>query len=345
MLPGQGHVHAQAISEALENAREGVGLMAGCEPFEVVFTSGGTESNNLAILGLMAKSEPGHILVSELEHDSVLSAAMSLATRGWEIEMVEPEESGLIDPDRVASMLRNNTRLVCVQAANPILGTIQNIREIADVVHNRGVPIHCDATQVFGKTEIDVSQLRADTVSISGHKFYAPKGSGALYVRRGLQVAPVAYGEPREMGLRPGAENVPGWIGLGAAARLASKCAADAAANFRQLNERFISGLRSSLSPEPIVLCEDSQRLPNTVAIELPGVARQIQKTARQLVFATAQSDTPPDEMTRALRAVGRSDSQIARTVCFSFGWTTSRDQIDRAIEMITEAWDTHLSR
>ncbi|NND99891.1 MAG: aminotransferase class V-fold PLP-dependent enzyme, partial [Pirellulaceae bacterium] len=267
-------------------------------------------------------------------------AARQLANRGWEIETIESNSQGIIEPEAVARLLREETKLVCVQAANPVVGTIQPIREIADLIHNRGVPIHCDATQVFGKMPIDVSQLRADTVSVSGHKFYGPKGSGAVYVRRGLQITPIAYGEPREMGLRPGSENVPGCVGLGAAARLASKCAAEAQANLMQLRERFISGLRCVLDPDPIILCEDAPTLPNTVAIEMPGDAKRIQRSARHLAVATAQSDSPPDEITKTLRAIGRSDAQIGRTIRFSFGWTTSREQIDRAVDLIAEALD-----
>ncbi len=235
MLPGQEHPHAQAVAEALEHAREGLALLAGCESFEIVFTSGGTEANNLAILGTLSRKDPGHLLVTSLEHDSVLGAVASLATKGWEIETVSCGNDGIVDPDYFGSRIQPQTQLACVQLANPILGTIQPVREIADICHNRGVSLHCDATQAFGKVPVDVSQLRADTVAISGHKFYGPKGSGAIYVRRGLHLSPISYGEPREMGLRPGAENIPACIGLGAAATLAAKCSADAAKTLSEL--------------------------------------------------------------------------------------------------------------
>ncbi len=340
MLPGQEHPHAQVISEALEQAREGVSLLAGCDPFELVFTSGGTEANNLAILGNLAKKEVGHLLVSELEHDSVLRAIQSLSGDAWQIETVPCDPSGVMDPDRFASRLRDDTRLTCLQLANPVLGTLQPVREVADICHNRGVPLHCDATQAFGKIPVDVAQLRADTVAISGHKFYGPKGSGAIYVRRGLHLSPITFGEPREMGLRPGPENVPGCVGLGAAASLAGRCSADAVGNLSELRDRFVDGLHQVFSPQLRVLCEDSPRLPNTITIEMPGEAKRIQRAARQLVVATAQSDDPPDEITRALRAIGRTDAEIKRTIRISLGWTTSRDQIDRAVDMLAEAWD-----
>jgi cysteine desulfurase len=344
MLPGQEHPHAQAVGEALEHSREGLATLVGCEPFEIVFTGGGTEANNLAILGMLAQREPGHVLVTVLEHDSVLGAASSLASTGWQIETICCDQDGIIDPEHVASRIGNHTRLVCVQLANPILGTIQAVREIADTCHNRGVPLHCDATQAFGKIPVDATQLRADTMSISGHKFYGPKGSGAVYVRRGLHLAPISYGEPREMGLRPGAENIPGCIGLGAAATLAARCASEASVNLLSLRGRLIKGLSDTISPQPIFLCEDSTGLPNTVAIEMPGNAKQIQRSARQLVVATAQSGSPADEMTRALRAVGRTGAQIGRTLRISLGWTTSREQVDRAVELLADASDEFVS-
>ncbi len=345
LLPGQVHSQAQAVSEALEGAREGVASLVGCEPFEIVFTGGGTEANNLAVHGLLLNRESGrqpsqgtgHVLVSDLEHDSVLSAAAGLGA-SWEVETITCPPSGVIDPDQVRELLRPETRLVCVQLASPVLGTIQPIREIADACHNLGVPLHCDATQAFGKMPVDVMRLRADTLAVSGHKFYGPKGSGAVYIRRGLQLSPIAFGEPREMGLRPGAENVPAWIGLGAAASLSAKCAEEASTTLLSLRERFSKGVIDSLKGEPSVLCSDSPRLSNTVALELPCNARQVQRAARQLVFTAPLSDAPPDEMTRALRVIGRTESQIARTICVSLGWTSSQEQVDRAVELLADA-------
>lgn len=340
MLPGQEHAHAQAISEALEQARDGIAMMAGCDPFEVVFTGGGTEANNLAVFGILKRKTPGHILISPLEHDSVLGGVNCLSADGWVVETLPIGDNGVVDPESVAKMIRHDTRLVCLVAASAVLGTIQPVREVADICHHRGVTLHCDATQMFGKLPTDVTSLRADTVSISGHKFYGPKGSGALYVRRGLQLTPIAFGETREMGLRPGPENIPICAGIGAAAMLAAKCCVDASANMTELSERFMDGLRELMDPAPILLCESAARLPNTLAIQMPGDAKRLQRAARQLVVATAQSDSPPDEMTRSLRSLGCSSLQIGRTLRVSLGWTTSREQVDRAVELLAEAWD-----
>lgn len=339
MLPQQQHAHGQLVSEALEHAREGIASLLGCEPFEVVFTGGGTEANNLAVRGILAGKTGGHIIVSSLEHDSVIGAVASLGS-GWLVETIDCAADGLVDPQQVEALMRNDTQLICLQAANPVLGTLQPVREVADIAHTRGVPLHCDASQVFGKIPADVGYLRADTVSLSGHKFYGPKGSGALFIRRGLEIAPITYGEPREMGLRPGAENIPAWVGLGAAASLAARCAGDVSDNLAELRDRFAQGI-DSVVDELTILCEDAPKLPNTLTFRLGCDAKSIQRSARQLAIATAQSDNPPDEMTRILRAIGCSESAIGQTLRVSVGWTTSRDQIDRAVELIAEAWDS----
>ena len=344
MLPDQDHTHGQAVGEAMEGAREGLAMLAGCEPFEIVFTGGGTEANNLAILGLLADKDPGHLLVTDLEHQSVLEPARILAQRGWEVESIPCQCDGTIDPQRVAESLRQDTRLVCVQLANPVLGTLQPLAEISQICDKQGVPVHCDATAAFGKMPVDVMALGVSTASVSGHKFYGPKGSGAIFVRRGLHLSPILFGEPREMGLRPGAENVPACIGLGAAASLAARCAAEVSDSLSDLRDHFINGLVSTLDGQPVLLCEDSPRLPNTLAIEMPAEARRIQKAARQLVLSTGQSSSPPDEITRAVKAIGMSDFQVGRTLRLSLGWTTSHEQVDRAIELLAEATDVATS-
>ncbi|MGV3486030.1 MAG: cysteine desulfurase family protein [Planctomycetaceae bacterium] len=338
LLPGQEHPQARAVAESLEYARESIAAMVGCEAFEIVFTGGGTESNNLAILGVAHPDRPGHIVASSLEHESVCNTIARLQRLGWKVDTVPPDVDGTIDPQRIKEALRDDTQLVCLQAANPVLGTLQPVREVADLCHSRGVPVHCDATQAFGKQSVDVGKLRADTVAISGHKFYGPKGTGALYVRRGYPLSPILFGESREMGLRPGAENVPGWIGLGAAASLANRCCDEAGTAMTKLRDHLADALRSVIDPAPIILCEASPRLSNTLTIELPAEARQVQKTARELIFATAMSASPADEMTRCLRAIGRTEYQIGRVVRISIGWTTSREQIDRSVELFAEA-------
>ena len=341
MLPGQNHAGCQAVAEALEQARDGVAELVGCEAFEIVFTGGGTEANNLAVLGVAGRHRSGHVIVSALEHESVWNAVRSLKCRGWRVDIARPGPDGVIEAEEIERQLRDDTRLVCLQAANPILGTIQPVREVADICHARNIPVHSDAVQLFGKTPTDVASLRADTVAVSAHKFYGPKGAGALFVRRGFSLAPVMFGEIREMGLRPGSENVPCWIGVGAASRLASRCAGEAAERMSELRDRFVHRLCDQISPQPTLLCEASRRLPNTATIELSGDAARVARTARHLVLATARSAAPADEMTRCLQAVGLGPQRIGRCFRASLGWTTSQEQIDRAADLLAEAWDT----
>lgn len=357
MLPSQSHVHASAVSEAIESARENVSMLLGCDPFEVVFTSGGTEANNLGVLGAAmichagsdlrdgapafpysADAPPPHALISEVEDESVVAAANHLRLLGWRVDRVPCDHQGVVSVEAFAARFEPTTRLACLQLANPVVGSIQPIRQLTDRCHSRGIRVHCDATAAVGRIPIDVHQLRVDTLSLTAHKFYGPKGCGALYVRRGLEMHPISFGESREMGLRAGSENVPGIVGLGAAASLTARCVDEAQATLRELCERLIDGLRTTLEGRITVLAENVDRLPNTVAIELGTEAKRIQRAARQMVVAAAQSENPPDGITRVLRAIGRTDPQIGRTLRFSVGWTTSREQIDRAIDLVAEA-------
>lgn len=338
LLPGQHHSSGLAVAESLEQARQGLAALVGCDAFELVFTGSGTEANNLAVLGTAAVHSPGHMVVSAIEHEAVWNAARSLARQGWQIDVAACDPQGVVSPEAVDRLLRPNTRLVCLQAANPILGTLQPVREVADLCHVRGIPVHCDAAQLLGKLPVDAAQMRVDTLAVSGHKFYGPKGTGALFVRRGLALSPITFGETREMGLRPGAENVPGWVGLGAAAQLAARCVSEAADTLAELRDRFVNQLQALVDPPPQILCTTAPRLPNTALIEMTGNATRVQRAAARLVFLTARSSTPADEMTRCLRAIGRTESEIGRTLRISVGWTTSRDQVDRAAELLAEA-------
>ncbi|MEM9366877.1 MAG: cysteine desulfurase family protein [Planctomycetota bacterium] len=351
LLPTQMHTEASAVGEAIERARESTAMLLGCEPFEVVFTSGGTEANNLAILGMfgargagrenhhdLERGESPHALVSALEHEAVLSPVRQLEAAGWDMEVVKCDARGRVDVDEFADHIRPSTRLACLQLANSVVGTVQNVRQLSDRCHNWGIHVHCDATVAAGRVPINANQLRVDTLAITGHKFYAPKGVGALFVRRGLTLQPILHGESREMGLRSGADNVPGIVGLGQAATLATRCVDEAATTLSGLRQRLVDGLDEMLGGQLVVLGDTEDCLPNTVCLELPGDASRIQRAARQLVVATAESSSPPDEITRTLRAIGRTEPQIGRTMRISIGWTTTHDQIDRAISLLAEA-------
>lgn len=340
LLPDQDHPAATAVNESLDLAREQVAGMVNCDPYELVFTSGGTESNNLAILGASATSRAGHILISPIESDSVLAAAQSLRHQGWDVETLRCDEDGSVDPVEVAKRIRESTRMVCVQLANPFLGTIQPIAEIGQICRRRQILFHCDAIDAIGKIPVDVTSLGVDSLSISGHKFFGPKGIGALYVRRGTSLRPIMHGEPREMGMRPGSENVPGCIGIGAAAAMAARCAVEAESGLKDMRDELVNGLISAVVPPPIELAIDAPRLPNTVALQMDGDIDQINSAAGQVVLSIPRSSQPPDAMTRTLTAIGRTPKQIGRTLHLSIGWTTTRDEVQRAIELLADACD-----
>jgi cysteine desulfurase len=361
LLPTQGHPNCQIVADSLERAREGVAELIGCDAFEVVFTSGGTEANNIAILGLASRVAVGHLLVSAIEHDSVWNSAHALAHEGWDIEVVPVGSDGVVNPVELEGRLRSTTRLVCLQGVNGVLGRVQPVREVADLCHSRGIPIHCDATQMAGKLPIQVHALRADSLAISGHRFYGPKGSGALYVRRGYGLAPLQYGEPRELGLRPGTENIAGWIGLGAAAKLAARCVDEAAAKLACLRDRFLVRCKETienapwelaLSPSSLTAQSSTIRsfeeratlgfdnLPNTLILEWPREIGSLAKAAKGVIVGMPRASNPADEITRCLAAVGLPPERINRCMRLSFGWTTSEEQIDRGVEILAEAWD-----
>ncbi len=338
LLPGQFHAGGRAVEEVIQQAREAVAALVGCDSFELVFTDGATEANNLAILGADGTSGRKHLLVSPLEHDSVLHAALHAGRLGAEVELLPCDREGVVQAEVVAQKLRPDTLMVCLQAANPMLGTIQPIRDVADICHRNGTLLHCDATQVFGKQPFDVTQLHADTVALSAHKFYGPKGAGALYVRRGLHLNATRFGESQEMGIRAGAVNVPAIVGLGVAADLSARCVLDAAVKLQSLTALFTATLQGHFQQPLRIACEPSRRLPNTLAVILPSNARKVQRIASQLVVATARPNDGTDPFSRMLTAIGASADEQAAAMRFSFGWTTNEEQVTDAAEILIEA-------
>lgn len=350
LLPSQEHPRAEAVAEAVEAAREQVAALMGAEPFEVVLTGGGTEANNLGILGHRSvdpAAAAGHAVRSAIENDSVQAVFDELRRRGWDVETVGVDADGRVDPVEFADAIRPETRIASVQLANPTLGTIQDIQSMAAACRQRDVPFHCDATAAAGRWPIDVGRLGVDTLSVSSHKFFGPKGAGALFVRRGLELRPTLFGSNREMGVRPGSENVPAVIGMGAAASLATACATDANGQMASMRDRLTQSLTSAAKPGSGVetrrrggriLGTHHQRLPNTACVELPVDAFRVMKAAGGLVAARGQSSSPPDEITRTLRAVGCESRVIDRCLRISVGWTTTSDEILRAAEVFSDA-------
>src|SRR5947209_5248748 len=219
------HQAGQTARAAVDTARESLSRLLRCRPAEIVFTSGGTESDNLALFGVLEAfargSEPPHLITSSIEHEAVLQAARALADRGVEVTYLPVTDKGVVEPQALRAALRPNTRLVSVMLANNETGVIQPIRELAEIAHSAGALFHSDAVQAAGKLPLDVAALGCDLLSLSGHKVYAAQGTGVLFVRRNVRLNPILFGGRHERGRRAGTENVAGIAGLGRAAELA----------------------------------------------------------------------------------------------------------------------------
>ena len=245
------HIHdqGQAAQKAVDAARGKVAALINAAPGEIVFTSGATESNNLAVKGAAGAhaGKAGHIVVSEIEHFSVLNALIPLRNAGWEVTLLKVDGDGRVDPDDVRKAIRADTILVSVMHANAEIGTIEPVAEIGRIARERGVPFHTDAAASAGHVPLDVRDIGADLVTISAHNLYGPKGSGALFVRDGTRLAPVLDGGFQEMGYRAGTENVPGIVGMGAAAEIAGREMGEWAARLRPLERKLRDGIAASV--------------------------------------------------------------------------------------------------
>ena len=270
--PSSLHAFGGSAREGLEEARGYVAALIGASPEEIVFTSGGTESDDLAVFGLARSAGPSkrHGVVSCVEHAAVREAARRLQTEGFEVSWVGVDAEGLVDPDEFAASLRPDTALAAVVWANNEVGTVEPVPELAEICAAKDIPFHADAVQAVGRVPIDVTQTPVSTLALSGHKIYGPQGIGALYVREGVYLEPVLYGGGQEKGLRSGTQNVAGIVGLGTAATLASEEMDDRVAYERAMRDRIMAGIEAL--PDVFVNGHRGRRLSNNVHLTVSGV-------------------------------------------------------------------------
>jgi cysteine desulfurase len=334
------HHHGQQTRAAVERARESVAALLNCRAAELVFTSGGTEGDNLAVTGLM---EPGdHLVTSTIEHHAVLNASKQLQERGFEVSYVPVDGRGLVDPDDVRRALRPSTRLISIMMANNETGVLQPVEEIGRVAAEADVYFHTDAVQAAGKVPIDVKKIGCDLLTVSGHKMHAPQGTGALFVRRGTLVRPLFYGGNHERGRRAGTENVPGIIGLGLAAEIARKSLESGeVARLSGLRDRIQKTLLETLDAVG-VNGEGAPRVPTTTNIYfecIEGEALVIALDLKGLAVSTgAACSSGAVEPSHVLTAMGLRSERARASLRFSLGKQNTADDVDFALGLLPEA-------
>jgi cysteine desulfurase len=340
------HAFGKRAAAAVSHAREQVADMIGAHPDEIVFTGCATESNNLAILGAAAAAMTRHIVISAVEHPAVMAPAMWLREQGWRVTIVPVDVTGRIELEHLEAALESDTAIVSVMHANNEVGTVQPIARIAQLARARGVVMHTDAAQSAGKLLLDVDDLGVDLLTLAGHKFYAPKGVGALYVRRGTTIRSILHGADQEHGLRPGTESVALIVALGAAAALVTTmvrptAAAQVNAQMLTMRDRLHARLRAAI-PGLLLNGHPDERLPNTLHVSFPRVSgRTLLANAADIVAASVGSacHSEHDTVSGVLAAMGLDAARAAGAVRLSVGRMTTAEEIDRAADGLVAAW------
>ena len=333
------HHHGQETRAAVEDARESVAALLGCRASEIVFTSGGTEADNLAIAGLVNAGD--HVITTGIEHHAVLLACRHLEEVGCEVTVLPVDGRSLVDPADVRRALRPNTKLISVMMANNETGALQPVEEIGTIAAEAGVYFHTDAVQACGKVPIDVNRIGCHALTISGHKINAPQGIGALYVKKGTRIQPLFYGGRHERSRRAGTENVPGIVGLGKAAKLAKE-------SFDRGDEKKMAAMRDRLQhgilaqvEEAGINGEGAPRVPNTTNIHfdhIDGEALVIALDLKGLAVSTgAACSSGAIEPSHVLVAMGLRPDQARASIRFSLGKQTVAEDIDLALALVPE--------
>ena len=342
--PSSQYPIGRAVFEVIEESRFHLASLIRCERNEIVFTSGGTESCNLALIGTATQVAPrgsGHLVVSAIEHPAVMQAAKFLESQGYGLTVVAPSRDGIIDPETVVEAIQENTFLVSVTLAHHETGIIQPIAEIAERCRLAGVLVHTDASQALGKIPVHVARLHVDLISMSGHKMYAPKGIGALFVRHGTPIAPILHGEGNECGLRSGTENVTGIVAFGKTAVIADKYmqqSIERMTGFRDMLERTLI----DMVPGVMINGKEVDRLPNTSSVTFPHVfADEMQQRLPEVCFSTSAAALGRyDTTSPMLSALGLTPAQVQGTIRLSMGRFNTEEQILRAAEKLAFAWE-----
>jgi cysteine desulfurase len=341
--PSSLHALGATAREAVEEARTSVARLVSAEPKEILFTAGGTEADNLAVLGLAAaNASRKHVVISAVEHPAVRESAGHLEAAGYEVTRVGVDSDGLISSAEFAGALRSDTALAAVMWANNEVGSVQPVEEIAGVCHEAGVPLHVDAVQAAGRLALDVLRIPVSTLALSAHKLYGPQGVGALYVREGVELEPLLFGGGQEKGVRSGTENVAGIAGFGTAARIASEELEDRMRHEAALRDALISSLTGI--PGVHLNGHREKRLSNNAHVTVEGIeAESLVLFLDALGYAVGSgsacaSSTAGHKASPVLLAMGRADEEAISAARITVGKDTTQAEIDGFLEAFTTA-------
>lgn len=328
--------------KAVEKARKQVAAAIGAEPREILFTSGGSESDNLALKGtaFALKDRGTHIITTAIEHPAVLNTCRWLEKQGFEVTYVQPDSRGWISPEKVMSVVRNNTVLISVMAANNEIGTIEPVAEIGRSAHEKGILFHTDAVQAVGSIPVSVNEWNADLLSLSAHKFYGPKGIGALYIRRGTRIDNLIHGGEQERGLRAGTENVPCIAGLGKAIEEAVNHMDENARKAASLRDRLADGILRNI-PGVSINGPEENRLPNNCSLRFERIDGEALLLRLDLAGIAASSSSActsgSQEISHVLRAVGLTEEEARSSLRLTTGPDNTEAEIDTAVQTISD--------
>jgi cysteine desulfurase len=344
--PSSTHIYGRNAHQAIDRARQQVAQLIGAHADEIIFTGCATEANNLAIRGAARalRNKGRHLITSAVEHPAVEHPFQRLSDDGWEVTVIPVDNYGQIDPANLSNALRKDTILVSIMHANNEVGTIQPVEEIAAITRQRDILLHTDAAQSAGKIPVSVDDLGVDLLTLAGHKFYATKGVGVLYVRRGTPLQPVLVGAGHEAGLRPGTENVPAIVGLGEAARIAREHNTRGQ-QMRALRDRLHTLLTEAI-PGLLLNGHPEQRLPNTLNLSFPGAdGRELLAHAADHVAASVGSACHEDDeaVSGVLGAMGIEADRARGAVRLSLGAPTTDVEIERVAKALIAAWQAGL--
>ncbi|MFC4768570.1 cysteine desulfurase NifS [Effusibacillus consociatus] len=341
--PSSGHQFGRPVRKLIEQARQQTAQAINARPQEVFFTSGGTEADNLAILGAArANANRGkHLITNTIEHHAVLDAFSHLKREGFEVTVLPVDEYGFVSIETFLKALREDTVLVSIMHANNEIGTINPIAEIGCICREQGILFHTDAVQSVGKIPVDVQALNVDLLTLTGHKIYGPKGVGALYVRGGVQIAPLVHGGGQEKAIRPGTENVTGIVALGKALEVAVEELEEESKRLAGLRDNLIQGVMDGI-PNSRLNGHPTERLPHNVNFSFPGLDGQmlIQQLERKGIAASAGSACTSDsvEPSHVLRGIGLERGTALGSVRLSLGKSTTEEDIDYVIAQLKES-------